>query len=263
MITRDDQIKILDFGLAKPVGSSPDDLTRVVGVPTRAGTVIGSSGYIAPEQVRCLEVDHRADIFAFGAVLYEMLIGEFAFDGRTSADTMIAILTKDPTDLQGAKLPITPGLDRIVHRCLEKSPDLRFQSANDLAFALETVSTVSTASSGPVQAAAPVRHSRAWWLPWTVAALAIAAAAVPWLFKAGSGPEGRWESFTRITEAAGEETSPTLSPDGGTVAYSMRVNGSWDIYSQRVGGRNATPIVNDPQRDEGGPAFRSEEHTSE
>jgi Tol biopolymer transport system component len=255
MITRDDQIKILDFGLAKPVGPSPDDVTRVVGVATRAGTVIGSSGYMAPEQVRCLEVDHRADIFAFGAVLYEMLSGEFAFAGQTSADTMIAILTKDPPDLQAARLSISPGLDRIVHRCLEKSPDLRFQSANDLAFALETVSAVPTASSGPVDVAAPVHRSRASWLPWTVATLAIAAAAVPWLFKAGPGPEGRWESFRRITEAAGEETSPTLSPDGGTVAYSMRVNGSWDIYSQRVGGRNATPIVNDPQLDEGGPAF--------
>jgi Tol biopolymer transport system component len=255
MITRDDQIKILDFGLAKPVGPSPDDVTRVVGVATRAGTVIGSSGYMAPEQVRCLEVDHRADIFAFGAVLYEMLSGEFAFAGQTSADTMIAILTKDPPDLQAARLSISPGLDRIVHRCLEKSPDLRFQSANDLAFALETVSAVPTASSGPVDVAAPVHRSRASWLPWTVAALAIAAAAVPWLFKPGSGPEGRWESFRRVTEAAGEETSPTLSPDGGTVAYSMRVNGSWDIYSQRVGGRNATPIVNDPQLDEGGAAF--------
>src|SRR4029453_6823727 len=218
MITRDDQIKILDFGLAKPVGPSPDDVTRVVGVATRAGTVIGSSGYMAPEKVRCLEVDHRADIFAFGAVLYEMLSGEFAFAGQTSADTMIAILTKDPPDLQAARLSISPGLDRIVHRCLEKSPDLRFQSANDLAFALETVSSVPTASSGPVDVAAPLHRSRASWLPRTGAALAIAAAAVPWLFKAGPGPEGRWESFRRITEAAGEETSPTLSPDGGTVA---------------------------------------------
>jgi Tol biopolymer transport system component len=255
MITRDDQVKILDFGLAKPAGSNPNDVTRAAGVATTAGTLVGSSGYMAPEQARCLEVDHRADIFAFGAVLYEMLSGEYAFTGHTAADTMIAVLTKDPPNLDTSRHSISAGLDRIVGRCLEKSPDLRFQSATDLAFALESLSTVSTASSPRVDTAARVRRARAAWLPWTVAALAIVAAALSWWLERGESPEPRWDYFTRITEAAGEETSPTLSPDGSIVVYAMRVNGSWDLYSQRVGGRNATPVVNDPQRDEGGPAF--------
>ena len=253
MITRDDHIKILDFGLAKPAGLGSNDVTRA-GVATTAGTLVGSFGYMAPEQVRCLEVDHRADIFACGAVLYEMLSGEYAFTGQTSADTMLAVLTKDPPNLDTSRPSISPGLDRIVGRCLEKSPDLRFQSANDLAFALEGLSTVSTASLPQVDTAALVRRGRAAWLPWTVAVLAIVAAAL-WSLKSGENPEPRWDFFTRITEAAGEETSPTLSPDGSTVVYAMRVNGSWDLYSQRVGGRNATPVVNDPQRDEGGPTF--------
>jgi Tol biopolymer transport system component len=253
MITRDDHIKILDFGLAKPAELRSNDVTRTR-VATTAGTLVGSVGYMAPEQVRCLEVDHRADIFAFGAVLYEMLSGDYAFTGQTAADTMLAVLTKDPPDLDTSRLSLSPGLDRIVGRCLEKSPDLRFQSANDLAFALESLSTVSTASLPQVDTAAPVRRARAAWLPWTVAVLAIVAAAL-WSLKSGENPEPRWDYFTRITEAAGEETSPTLSPDGSTVVYAMRVNGSWDLYSQRVGGRNATPVVNDPQRDEGGPTF--------
>src|SRR5580765_1083533 len=111
-------------------------MTRAAGA-TSAGTVLETFGYMAPEQVRALDVDHRGDMFAFGAVLYEMLSGERAFRGETAADTMTAILTKDPPDLDIARLSITPGLDRIVRRCLEKKAELRFQSANDLAFALE------------------------------------------------------------------------------------------------------------------------------
>ena len=256
MITLDDQVKVLDFGLAKSVDPAQSDMTRGAGVGTSVGTVLGTFGYMAPEQVRGLEVDHRSDIFAFGAVLYEMLSGERAFKGETAADTMTAILTKDPRDLDTTGLSISPGLDRIVRRCLEKTPDLRFQSANDLAFALDTLSTGSTFSSPTAHVAVPAPRQRVVWLPWAIAAGALVTTAVSWiLMSAGKPAEPRFDHFTRITELAGEETSPSLSPDGSTVAYSVRVNGSWDIHSQRVGGRNATPIVNDPQRDEGGPAF--------
>ena len=155
MITLDDQVKVLDFGLAKSIDPAQSDMTRGAGLGTSVGTVLGTFGYMAPEQVRGLDVDHRSDIFAFGAVLYEMLSGERAFKGETAADTMTAILTKDPRDLDTTSLSISPGLDRIVRRCLEKTPDLRFQSANDLAFALDTLSTASTFSSGTAQVAAP------------------------------------------------------------------------------------------------------------
>ena len=257
MITRDDQVKILDFGLAKPVEGSATDQTRAATRLTSAGVVLGTFGYMAPEQVRGLAVDHRADMFAFGAVLYEMLTGRRAFEGETAADTMTAVLTKEPPDLDAARLAIPAGLDRIVRRCLEKAPDLRFQSANDLAFALETLTAGSGASPAATAVPAPTaRAAGGQWLPWAVAAAALLAAGASWLGRsAAPDAEARWSSFTRISEAAGEETSPALSPDGGTVAYSMRVNGSWDIYSQRVGGRNATPIVNDPERHERGVAF--------
>jgi Tol biopolymer transport system component len=258
MITRDDQVKILDFGLAKPIEMPETDMTRGAGVMTNAGTVLGTFGYMAPEQVRGLAVDHRADMFAFGAVLYEMLSGDRAFKGETAADTMTAILTKDPPDLDTTRLTISPSLDRIVRRCLEKTPDLRFQSANDLAFALDTLSTTttSTASAARVDVSSTRSVARSAWLPWTVTAAAVLSAAALGFFRPGPAErEAPWQRFTPVTEAAGEETSPTLSPDGTTVAYAIRVNGSWDIYAQRVGGRNATPIVNDPQRDEAAPAY--------
>ncbi len=259
MIGRDDHVKILDFGLAKPVDTGGSEMTRA-GIPTSAGTVLGTFGYMAPEQVRGLAVDPRADMFAFGAVLYEMLTGERAFKGATAADTMTAILTKEPPDLDTDRLSIPPALDRIVRRCLEKAPELRFQSANDLAFALETLTTGSSASlsgAGRAVAAPPVRSGLPAWLPWAVAAVAVVAAAAAWLSRrpAAATADAGWSRFTRITDAAGEETSPALSPDGGTVAYAIRVGGSWDIDAQRVGGRNATALVSDPQRDERAPAF--------
>jgi Tol biopolymer transport system component len=260
MITRDDHVKILDFGLAKPVESGDVDVTRAGGVTTSAGMILGTFGYMAPEQVRGLAVDHRADMFAFGAVLYEMLSGARAFAGDTAADSLSAILTKDPPELETARLAIPAGLDRIVRRCLEKTPELRFQSANDLAFALETLSTVSTSSAAAPAAgdlpAHAARRRQSSWLPWTVAAVAALVAAAAWGARGGQAPtDPRWAQFTRITEAAGEETSPSLSPDGTTVVYAARGPGGWDIYSQRVGGRNATAILNDPQHDEGAPAF--------
>jgi eukaryotic-like serine/threonine-protein kinase len=259
MITTDDQVKILDFGLAKAAEPGAPDVTRAVGLTTSAGTILGTFGYMAPEQVRGLAVDHRADMFAFGAVLYEMLSGTRAFSGDTAADSISAILSREPPELDTARLAIPPGLDRIVRRCLEKTPELRFQSANDLAFALETLSTVSTSSgAAAVVSDTPARVGprRAAWLPWTVAALALIAAAAAWSTRPGPvAREGHWAHFTRITESAGEETSPSLSPDGATVVYAARGTNGWDIYSQRVGGRNATAIINDPQYDEGAPAF--------
>ncbi|MBA2304924.1 MAG: serine/threonine-protein kinase [Acidobacteria bacterium] len=256
MVTRDDQVKILDFGLAKSVAPMEAEVTQGVGAATDAGIVVGTVGYMAPEQVRGHAIDHRTDMFSFGAMLHEMLCGVRAFKGETAADTMTAVLTREPRELDVERLAISPGLDRIVRRCLEKTPELRFQSANDLAFALETLSTASASTSAAVPAADLPRRSPAVWLPWTVAAIAVAGALSSWWLRpVPQAPEPPRHFFTRITEAAGEETSPDLAPDGSTVAYSVRVNGSWDIYTQRVGGRKAAAILNDPQRDEAGPAF--------
>jgi Tol biopolymer transport system component len=258
-ITRDDRVKILDFGLAKPLELASTAATVAGTSNTAAGTIMGTVGYMAPEQVRGQATDHRSDIFAFGSVLYEMLTGRRAFGGDSPADTMSAILNTEPPDLDALAMGISPALDRIVRRCLEKKPELRFQSARDLAFALDTLtartSGAVTVPSAPAErAVAPPRTGVA--LPWTIAALATATALAAWVMASRApAPEPRWQTFTSITDAAGEETSPAISPDGSTIAYTTKAAGTWDIYVQRVGGRNATPVGADPERHEASPAF--------
>ena len=173
-LSDEDHVKILDFGLARtaepPLGTGGPLSEQVTAeAPTRSGLVLGTIGYMAPEQARGQPADGRSDIFAFGVVLYEMLSGRRAFLGDTASDTLAAILMKDPDPLPS----VTPqGLDRVVRRCLEKRPEGRFQSAHDLALALETAST----TGGPVG----TEPAKAGWLRrhWIAAAAATGSAAV-------------------------------------------------------------------------------------
>jgi len=143
-ITKDGQVKILDFGLAKLLERDNDENTITRFEPhTGQGVVLGTTGYMSPEQIRGQTVDRRSDIFAFGAVLYEMLSGKRAFHGETPADTASAILHQDPSELLATSQSISPAMERIVRHCLEKAPGDRFQSARDLAFHLESLSTSS------------------------------------------------------------------------------------------------------------------------
>jgi Tol biopolymer transport system component len=168
-ITSDERVKILDFGVAKL--ADRDAKSSASDLPTRApethpGLVLGTIGYMSPEQVRGQPADHRSDIFAFGAILYEMLSGRRAFDAQSNADTMTAILQQDPPPLATVALRVGPGLARIIDRCLEKSPNARFQSTHDLGFALEALST----HSGEAAAAPTSTWRRPEWLPWAVVA---------------------------------------------------------------------------------------------
>ncbi|HVO62123.1 MAG TPA: protein kinase, partial [Terriglobales bacterium] len=148
------RVKILDFGLARLVPSqnaSGEEAT--VTQKTDPGVVLGTAGYMSPEQVRGKTVDHRTDIFAFGTILYEMVTGKQPFRKSTSADTMAAILNEEPSSLSQVTPATPPGMQRVVHRCLEKDPEHRFHSAHDLAFALEALSdsTITAPSSGHAQ----------------------------------------------------------------------------------------------------------------
>ena len=183
-ITRDGRVKILDFGLAKTVvrraGSAKDSslgTMTAVAPATEAGTVMGTASYMSPEQVRGEEVDCRTDIFSFGAVLYEMVSGNRAFKRDTTAETMTAILKEDPPELIESGRQIPPALDRIVRHCLEKTPEQRFQSARDLAFDLESITTLT--GTGTVSAAKVKEHRRWWYLAAIAAAVTVAAAAAP------------------------------------------------------------------------------------
>src|SRR5262249_19067405 len=132
-ITREGRIKILDFGLAKIAEPVDQSQAVTVSLKTEPGRVMGTVGYMSPEQVRGQPLDHRTDIFSFGTVLHEMLSGSGAFHGPSAIDVLSAILTAEPPDLR------EPGVSRLVRHCLEKDPDQRFQSARDLAFDLEAL----------------------------------------------------------------------------------------------------------------------------
>ncbi|HKQ97875.1 MAG TPA: serine/threonine-protein kinase, partial [Candidatus Polarisedimenticolia bacterium] len=159
-VTPDGRVKILDFGLAKlvrPEMSGGIPAEALTSAPTAAGTdagvVLGTVGYMSPEQVRGQPADHRTDIFSFGSILYEMLSGRRAWSAPSSVETMNAILKEDPPDLGRSVADLPPGLERIVQHCLEKSPDERFQSARDLGFQLEALSAIPASSGSGALAA--------------------------------------------------------------------------------------------------------------
>src|SRR5450631_1073659 len=177
-VTKDGRIKILDFGLAKlaqKAGAEQDEVT-LTSSHTAAGMVMGTASYMAPEQVRGEAADPRTDIFAFGAVLYEMLSGARAFRRDTAAETMTAVLKDDPPELFDPGRLVSPALERIVRRCLEKNPEQRFQSARDLSFALSALSGTETSGAAPLTSTSSLSLAHATRLMPLVTWLAIAAA---------------------------------------------------------------------------------------
>jgi eukaryotic-like serine/threonine-protein kinase len=257
-VTNDGRVKILDFGLAKPLLPESGVSGAATFGATEPGTVLGTVGYMSPEQVRGRPADHRSDIFAFGAILYEMLSGQRAFKGDSAVETMNAILVRDlpePSDPGEAGLP--PLLDRIVRHCLEKNPEERFQSVRDVAFDLEALS--GSTSSATQQLIAPARGKPRWLWPAAGLALALLVAGA---FQAGRRSGGRGAisaataiTFSQQTNQQGVESFPALSPDGGNLAFVSRESGNDDIYLQRVGGHNPINLTKDSAEDDTQPAF--------
>ena len=245
-VCRDGRVKILDFGLAKLAGRSgaePDGAT-VTSSHTAAGVVMGTASYMSPEQVRGEAVDARTDMFAFGAVLFEMLSGKRAFQRDTPPETMTAILRDDVPEVTNIQPPIAPALDRIVRRCLEKSPDHRFQSAKDLAFALESLSQISTSSGTGAQAAIQASKSGTRLkLIYAAAGIAVAAASFGvgwWAGRAGGAappPE-----YRQITFRTGSVGNARFAPDG-SIVYSAAWQGvPQQLYISRVGDNGSTEL---------------------
>jgi serine/threonine protein kinase/Tol biopolymer transport system component len=183
-VTKDGRLKILDFGIAKLVqrqglGHELHTEAPTMIIKTDPGMVIGTVGYMSPEQVRGQSVDTRSDIFSFGAILYELLSGRRAFQGDSQVERMNAILKEEPADLTADNNRITPAVERVVRRCLEKQAEERFQSASDLAFALESL---SSATSGATAAASRAEAKPRVWsraqIIWAAATLLLAIAAL-------------------------------------------------------------------------------------
>ncbi|MBK8813739.1 MAG: serine/threonine-protein kinase [Acidobacteria bacterium] len=238
-ITKDDRVKILDFGLAKlsepgAVATGSEDHTRKA--LTNPGVVMGTIGYMSPEQVRGHATDHRSDIFSFGLILYEMITGKRAFQHETMAETMSAILKEEPEEITESNPNISPSLGRIVRRCLEKKPEQRFQSTADLGFALEALSSPTNSSGGFTTGAnaAVARTSRSKWIgwaPWVAAAilllgfLASAPFAVKYIRQPARteavpisfsiNPPGKSAGFNQLA----------ISPDGSNLAFNALIDG--------------------------------------
>lgn len=218
-ITNDNRVKILDFGVAK-LQPGPDDNRGIENLTTvtKHGAVIGTVAYMSPEQLRGKTVDHRSDIFSFGAILYEMMAGCRAFHGETEVDTMTAVLREEPetANLEHARIPAA--YQEIVRHCLEKDPENRFQSAKDLAFALQTIS-----GSGSVRIRGGFGPSRRPQVAWAIAAV-MTIAAVLLLVGRWIHPSTSELAYYRLTFELGTVYSARFSPDGQTAIYGAAWN---------------------------------------
>ncbi len=244
-ITEDGRAKILDFGLAKLTqpdqGDSSSDAATVQ-VQTDAGLVMGTAGYMSPEQVRGKVADQRSDLFSFGAILYEMVSGKRAFHGDSPADTMSAILKDEPPELSETARNVPPALERIVRHCLEKNPAQRFQSAADIAFSLEALTEISTASKSGAQAIPAPEPARRWWLP-AIATLALVALGVGiYLVGKRASPAGN-ASFHRLTFRRGTIPAARFTPDGQTIVYGAALEGRpVELFTTRFDSTDSRPL---------------------
>jgi serine/threonine protein kinase/Tol biopolymer transport system component len=262
-VTEDGGVKILDFGLVKL--KPPDGAEAKQPDATQSGVVMGTAGYMAPEQVRGEDVDHRADIFAFGVILYEMLSGKRAFHRPTSAETMAAILKEDPPEISASTPSIPPALERLARRCMEKNPEERFQSALDIAFELEDMS--ANGDKIPPQAKEGGRSSARGKtrerIPIFIAGLAtiLLTLLVAWEVntrgphflsrQAGTSSAQSKMQIVQFTAFRGRETSPAFSPDGSRVAFAWNgdlVAGTkgFDLYVKAIGSETLLRLTQHP-----------------
>ena len=269
-LTRDGQLKILDFGLARQAevhGSKSQLLAAPTQGPgTEPGAVLGTVGYMSPEQVRGEPADHRSDLFALGVVLYEMLTGRRAFAHGSAVETMSAILREEPPEIESLGEKFSPALARLLQHCLEKRADERFQSARDLAFDLKSLASGGSASErsgrAPVVAASPAgRRLVAAALLVGLGALAGALAAT--LLRRPVAPlaEVLRPTFRQLTKLPGGEGNPSIAPDGESFIFVKRDGGDADLFLQRIDGAKPIPLTSDCAQDDTDPEFSPDGRT--
>ena len=255
-LTTTGAVKILDFGLARQVETSAADANSpTIIANTDPGIVMGTVGYMSPEQVRGEPTDHRSDIFSLGCVLFEMVSGRRAFERATAVETMTAVLRNDAPELVRADGAVPASLDQVIRHCLEKQPAERFQSARDLAFALQALSGGSTSSaSAAIQSRTPARGARNAARAALMFLLGLVIAHFAWPAPAAStSPQPI--SFQQVSDSPGLETEPSLSPDGKSVVYTQEHDGSLDLYLLRIGSREPLLLTPNSPNEDDQPAF--------
>lgn len=245
-ITEDGRAKILDFGLAKLTRPEDEDGSRSQAptqqVATETGLVMGTVGYMSPEQVRGKAADSRSDIFAFGAILYEMISGKRAFHGETPADTMSAILKEEPPEFSETARNVPPALERIVRHCLEKNPAQRFQSASDVAFNLEALTEISSTIRSGTQRVEVVPGRPRWVLPVAGAVVLIAALAGAYVAGKRSAVASS-PHFHRLTFRRGTILAARFTPDGQTIVYGAALEGRpTELFTTRFDSTDSRPL---------------------
>jgi len=260
MLRRDGVVKTLDFGLAKLTEQRPaavdSQAPTIAKAHTDPGTVLGTVGYMAPEQVRGQEADHRADIFSFGVILYEMLSGRRAFGGDSAVEVMNAILKEDPPELGETNTKISPQLEKIVRRCLEKKPERRFQSASDLGFALEALSNLSgsrsdsqldsaTASSAEPESRRTLRllgQARLAWI--VVAALLLGMLEFAWAYftRQPVTNDAREMRYSIVPPEKSSFVRNAVSPDGRHLAFTAATGGKVQLWVQALDSTEARKL---------------------
>src|ERR1700722_11725311 len=246
-VTRDGRVKILDFGLAKLIrqeGAISSDAATLAS-QTEPGVVMGSAGYMSPEQVKGQVADHRSDLFSFGAILYEMLSGKRAFRGDTSVEIMSAILKEDPPEFAETNRSLSPALVRIVRHCLEKNPEERFQSARDVAFALGSLSESGSVATSTLR----VETGRAWrpWVRVAVEAALLGLALSLFLTRHSEKPSAGMQASILPPPGDGfwanQTQAAAISPDGKFLALIAMRNGHTQLWMRPLDASDAQPIA--------------------